>query len=445
MHMEFFTKKENDFLKKLKRRGERSIMDPVTASARSIAMSEQNPVFIPGPTNIPERLLRAMHVGTRDHRAPDFVDTFAPVLEDTKAVFGTTRGKVLMFPASGTGGWEAAITNTLSPGDAVLIARYGMFSHRWIELCERHGLDVRVVDCTWGDGAPAARFGEILAADTDHAIKAVLVTHNETATGVRSDIAAVRRAMDGARSGGSESGHPGSGHPALLLVDCVSSLGSMEFRMDDWGVDIAVAGSQKGFMLHTGLAILGVSEKAFAAGATATLPRTFFSFEDMAGANASGGFPYTPPLPLILGMSESLKMLAEEGLDNVYARHTRLATGVRHAVRAWGLSLCATSPELYSDTVSCIRVPDGFDSNVLTDHAYAAYGVSFGIGLGEMNGKAFRIGHLGALTDVMVLSGLGAIEMAMADLDYPIALGSGVAAAQEHYRHTRADALVRAA
>ena len=396
-------------------------------------MSSQNPVFIPGPTNIPDRLLNAMHVQTRDHRAPDFVDTFAPVLEDTKAVFGTTRGQVLMFPASGTGGWEAAITNTLSPGDAVLVARYGMFSHRWIDMCERHGLDVRVVDCEWGEGAPAERFGEILGEDAGHAIKAVLVTHNETATGVRSDIGAVRGAMDGAS------------HPAMLMVDCVSSLGSMPFDMDGWGVDVAVAGSQKGFMLHTGLAILAVSEKALEATKTATLPRTFFSFDDMGRANASGGFPYTPPLPLILGMSESLKMLAEEGLENVYARHARLAEGVRRAVGAWGLSLCATSPELYSDTVSCIAVPKGFDSNALTDHAYDAYGVSFGIGLGEMNGRAFRIGHLGALTDVMVLSGLGAIEMAMADLDYPITLGSGVAAAQEHFRTTRGEALAKAA
>ena len=213
-------------------------------------MSSQNPVFIPGPTNIPGRLLNAMHVQTHDHRAPDFVDTFAPVLEDTRAVFGTTAGKVLMFPASGTGGWEAAITNTLSPGDAVLIARHGMFSQRWTEMCERHGLEVRVVECEWGEGAPAGRFAEILAADAERRIKAVLVTHNETATGVRSDIGAVRAALDGAD------------HPALLLVDCVSSLASMPFRMDEWGVDVAVAGSQKGFMLHTGLAILGISEKA---------------------------------------------------------------------------------------------------------------------------------------------------------------------------------------
>ncbi len=385
-------------------------------------MSNQNPVFIPGPTNIPDRLRLAMQVQTQDHRAPDFVETFAPVLEDTKKVFGTTEGQIITFPASGTGGWEAAITNTLSPGDKVLVARYGVFSHRWIDLCERHGLDVQIVECTWGTGAPADRFEAILSADKAHDIKAVLVTHNETATGVRSDIRAVRHAMNAAN------------HPAMMFVDCVSSLASMPFEFDQWGVDIAVSGSQKGFMLATGMAILCVSPKALAAMETAKLPRTFFDFRDMMAANASGGFPYTPPLQLIYGMRESLKMLFEEGLDNVYARHTRLAEGVRRAANAWGLKLVAQTPDLYSDTVSAIYVPEGFDSNELTDHAFNSYGVSFGIGLGELNGKAFRIGHLGSLTDVMVLSGLATIEMAMADLNYPIELGSGVAAAQEFYR-----------
>lgn len=387
-------------------------------------MTDQNPVFIPGPTNIPDRLRNAMHLQTRDHRAPDFVETFAPVLRDCKRVFGTETGEVITFPSSGTGGWEASICNTLSAGDKVLIARYGMFSHRWIDLCQRHNLDVQVIECAWGSGAPADKFAEVLSADNGHEIKAVLVTHNETATGVKSDIAAVRQAMDA------------SGHPALLFVDCVSSLASMPFEMDAWGVDIAVSGSQKGFMLNTGMAILGVSQKALAAMETATLTRTFFDFRDMMAANANGGFPYTPPLQLIYGMKESLAMLFEEGLENVYARHYRLAEGVRKAVDAWGLTLCAQSPELYSDTVSAIYVPEGFDSNQLTEHAFNAYGVSFGIGLGEMNGKAFRIGHLGSLTDVMVLSGLATIEMAMADLNYPITLGSGVAAAQEYFRKT---------
>ncbi|SFB05216.1 serine-glyoxylate aminotransferase apoenzyme [Poseidonocella pacifica] len=396
-------------------------------------MSDQNPVFIPGPTNIPDRLRMAMSMQTKDHRAPDFVETFAPVLEDTKRVFGTAEGEIILFPGSGTGGWEAAITNTLSPGDAVLIARYGMFSHKWIDMCERHGLDVRVVECPWGEGAPAERFGEILADDTAGEIKAVLVTHNETATGVMSDISLVRKAMDGAN------------HDALLLVDCVSSLACVPFEMDAWGVDIAVSGSQKGFMLQTGMAILGVSQKALNTMEGAKLPRTYFDFRDMRKAYVGGGYPYTPPVQLIQGLRTSLDMLFEEGLGAVYDRHVRLAEGVRRAASAWGLSLCAARPELYSQTVSAIYVPSGFDSNALTEHAYRAYGVSFGVGLGEMNGKAFRIGHLGMLTDVMVLSGLATIEMAMADLGYPIELGSGVAAAQEHYRASRANALRSAA
>ncbi len=310
-----------------------------------------------------------------------------------------------------------------------------MFSHRWIDLCQRHDLDVDVIECDWGTGAPADRFGERLAADKGHEIKAVLVTHNETATGVLSDVGAVRKAMDGA------------GHPALLHVDCVSSLASMDFRMDDWGVDLAVAGSQKGFMLTAGMAIVAASRKALSAmdGANAKSTRTFFDFRDMLDANARGGFPYTPPLQLLFGLRESLKMLLEEGLDNVFARHHRIAEGVRAAVKAWDLKLCARSPELYSDSVSAIHVPEGFDSDTLTDHAFNAYGVSFGVGLGEMAGKAFRIGHLGAMSDVMALSGIATIEMAMKDLNYPIELGAGVAAAQEHYRATAGVTLSKAA
>ncbi|MEL6278992.1 MAG: L-aspartate--glyoxylate aminotransferase BhcA [Pseudomonadota bacterium] len=396
-------------------------------------MTSQNPVFIPGPTNIPDRLRHAMNAQTLDHRAPDFVDVLAPLLDDLKTVFKTTTGRVITFPASGTGGWEAAITNTLSPGDKVLVARYGMFSHRWIDMCERHKLEVEIIETPWGEGAPADRFAERLAADASHEIKAVLVTHNETATGVVSDIAAVRGAMNA------------SDHPALLFVDCVSSLASMPFEMDAWGVDVAVTGSQKGFMLMTGMAILGVSEKAWAAMETAQCARTFFDFRDMATATAAGGYPYTPPVQLLLGLRESVAMLFDEGLDNVFARHARLAEGVRRAVSAWGFELCAARRELYSDTVSAIYVPEGFDSNVLTNHAYDAYGMSFGVGLGPMNGKAFRIGHLGSLTESMALSGIATIEMAMKDLDYPIELGAGVAAAQEFYRAQKAVELKKAA
>ena len=246
-------------------------------------------------------------------------------------------------------------------------------------------------------------------------------------------MAAVRRALDDA------------GHPAMLFVDCVSSLASMDFRMDDWGVDIAVSGSQKGFMLSTGMAILGLSPKALEASKSATSPRCFFDFKDMLEANKAGNFPYTPPMPLIFGLRESLDMLLGEGLDNVFARHHRIAEGVRQAIKAWGLDICAKSPDLYSDTVTTIYVPEGFDSNKLTEHAFNAYGVSFGVGLGEVAGKAFRIGHLGMLTDVMMLGGLGAIEMSMKDLGYPITLGSGVAAAQDYYRQSPARKSLQAA
>jgi alanine-glyoxylate transaminase/serine-glyoxylate transaminase/serine-pyruvate transaminase len=397
-------------------------------------MQGQNPVFIPGPTNIPDRLRRAMSVPTLDHRSPDFAALIGPVLEDLKRAFRTESGMVVTFPASGTGGWEAAVTNTLSPGDKVLIARYGMFSDRWIDLCRRHGLDVTVIETPWGEGAPAATFEEVLKADTARAIKAVLVTHNETATGVVSDIAAVRRAMAAAD------------HPALLMVDGVSSIASMDFRMDEWGVDLAVTGSQKGFMLMTGMAIVALSPKAVAAMETATLPRTFFDFHDMLAANAKGSYPYTPPLQIIFGLRESLKILLdEEGLEAVFARHNRIAEGVRRAVAAWGLTLVARRPELYSDTVSAIFVPEGFDSNRLVEHCASAYAMPFGVGLGDLAGKAFRIGHLGHMTDAMALCGLATIEMAMADLGYPITLGAGVAAAQDHYRTTRGTPMRQAA
>ncbi|MCF6320512.1 MAG: aminotransferase class V-fold PLP-dependent enzyme [Rhizobiaceae bacterium] len=396
-------------------------------------MHGQNPVFIPGPTNIPDRLRQAMNIQTRDHRAPDFVEVLAPVLEDLKKVFKTKNGQIITFPASGTGGWEASITNTLSPGDKVLVGRYGMFSHRWIDLCQRHNLDVEVIECEWGTGAPADLFGERLAADKAGEIKAVLVTHNETATGVLSDIAAVRKAMNSAS------------HDAMLYVDCVSSLGSMDFRMDEWGVDLAVSGSQKGFMLSTGMAIVAASEKAMEASKTAKCPRCFFDFKDMVAANAGGGYPYTPPLQLIFGLRESLDMLFEEGLDNVFARHFRIAQGIREAARAWNMPLCAKTPDLYSHSVSAIYVPEGLNSDILTNHAYDNYGVSFGVGLGEMAGKAFRIGHLGMLSDVLALSGVATIEMAMKDLDYPIELGAGVAAAQEYYRTTAGASLSKAA
>jgi alanine-glyoxylate transaminase/serine-glyoxylate transaminase/serine-pyruvate transaminase len=392
-------------------------------------MSSQNPVFIPGPTNIPERLRHACNVPTIDHRSAAFGELFAPLFPGVRDVLKSRDAEIIFFPATGTAGWEAAISNTLSAGDRVLAARHGMFSHRWIDLCQRHGLDMQVIEAPWGAGAPVDALAAALAADTGHTLKAVLVTHNETATGVRSDVAGVRRALDAAD------------HPALLLVDGVSSIASMDFRFDEWGVDIAVTGSQKGFMLPAGLAILGVSPKAIAAMETATLPRCFLDFRDMLATNSKGGYPYTPPVGLLYGLGASLEMLNEEGLENVFARHHRIAEGVRRAVDAWGLKLCATSPDLYSDTVSAVVVPDGFDGTKVVTHAAEKYGVAFGVGLGEVAGRVFRIGHLGSLTDVMMLSGLSCAEMVMADLGLPVRLGSGVAAAADYYRGTSAEAL----
>lgn len=389
-------------------------------------MSSQNPVFIPGPTNIPERLRHAVNMPTLDHRSASFGAIFKPLFPGVKKVLKTRDAEIVIFPATGTAGWEAAISNTLSPGDRILACRHGMFSHKWIDMCERHGLDVQKLTAPWGAGAPAAEFQAALEADKDHRIKAVLVTHNETATGVRSDVGAVRKALDAA------------GHPALLLVDGVSSIGSMDFRMDEWGVDVAVTGSQKGFMLPTGLAIVGVSQKALKAMETARLPRCFLDFRDMLAANPKGGYPFTPPVQLLFGLGESLKMIEEEGLENVFARHHRIAEGVRRAVAAWGLRLCAQAPDLYSETVSAVMVPEGFDGTRVVVHAAEKYGVAFGVGLGDVAGKLFRIGHLGSLTDVMALSGIATAEMVMADLDFPIKLGSGVAAAQEYYRGTAA-------
>jgi alanine-glyoxylate transaminase/serine-glyoxylate transaminase/serine-pyruvate transaminase len=385
-------------------------------------MYSQNPVFIPGPTNIPEVIRKACDMPTLDHRSPAFGRMFKPAIAGVRRVMKMDAGEVIILPSTGTGGWEAAITNTLSAGDTVLASRFGMFSHRWIDMCQRHGLKVQIIETPWGQGAPLAAIEAALRADTGGTIKAVLATHNETATGVRSDIAGIRRAMDAA------------GHGAMLMVDGVSSIGSIPFEMGAWGVDIAVAGSQKGFMLPAGLAILGISPKAIAAMDTATLPRTFFDFRDMLRSYAAGGYPYTPAVGLIAGLARSIEVLEDEGLDAVYARHHRLATGVRRAVAAWGMKPCAVSPDLYSDTVTAVVVPEGCNGTDLVKLAADKYGVAFGVGLGEVAGKVFRIGHLGMLTDVMVLSGLAAAEMCMADLGWKVRLGSGVAAAQEYYR-----------
>ncbi|MFK7854012.1 MAG: aminotransferase class V-fold PLP-dependent enzyme [Granulosicoccus sp.] len=379
-------------------------------------------LFVPGPTNVPERVRKAIDIPMEDHRAPDLPEFILPLLADLRKIFKSNDGQIFLFPGSGTGGWEAAITNTLKPGDKVLASRFGQFSHLWIDLCERHGLDVEIVDVEWGEGIPVDTFRSILSADTKGEIKAVLATQNETATGVQSSISEVREAIDSAA------------HPAMLFVDGVSSIGSIDFQMDEWGVDIAVSGSQKGFMLPAGLAIMCVSQKALKAHQHSGLPRCYFDFSDMSKANATGYFPYTPPMSLIRGLRVSVDMLLEEGLETVFARHHHHAEGVRRAVAAWGLQLCAKEQKWQSDTVSAICVPEGHDANKLIQHAYQRYGLSLGAGLSVVAGKVFRIGHLGDLNEMMIMSALSIVEMTMRDVGLDIVAGSGVAAAGEYYR-----------
>jgi len=386
----------------------------------------RNALFIPGPTNIPERVRQALNAPMEDQRAPDFPDFVRPLFADLKRIFRTTTGQVLVFPGSGTAGWEAALTNTLSPGDTLLASRFGVFSELWVTMCQRLGFQVEAIDAAWGSGVPVETYAERLAADRSHRIKAVLVTHNETATGVTSDVAAVRRALDAA------------GHPALLLVDGVSSIGSLEFRMEDWGVDLAVAGSQKGFMLPTGLAIVGVSEKALQAAKTATSRRSYLAFEGMVNANATGLFPYTPASSLLRGLRVAVDLLLEEGMDNVVARHYRLAEATRRAVAAWGLSLCAKAPKWHSDTVSAVVLPEGQDSGAFVRLAYQRFNLSFGLGLSKVAGRVFRIGHLGDLNEWMVLSAIAGAELALNDFGVQVEPGSGTAAAQAWLLEDRA-------
>ena len=389
-------------------------------------MPGRNFLFVPGPTNVPERILRAMDRAMEDHRSSAFPELATGLFRDLRNVFKTTTGQAFLFPATGTGGWEAALVNTLSPGDRLIAARYGQFSHLWIELAQRHGLRVDIIDVEWGEGAPADRIGEILSQDKQHEINGVLVVHNETATGVTSDVAAVRSAIDAAQ------------HPALLYVDGVSSIGSIDYRMDEWRVDLAITGSQKGLMLPAGLGIVCASPKALAAREQAKCPRAFFDFGDMIRANATGYFPYTPSIPLLYGLRESLAIISEEGLENIFARHQRLAEGVRAAVRAWGLKLCAKATKWYSNTVSAIMVPEGTNGADVIDVAFRRYNLALGAGLARMAGKLFRIGHLGDLNELMLLGAIAGAEMAMRDVGIQVTPGVGVAAAAEHYRSTAA-------
>jgi len=364
-----------------------------------------------------------MAVAMEDHRSSKFPELTRAVLAGLKKIFKTTTGTPIIFPSSGTGCWEAALTNCLNPGDKVLASRFGQFSHLWIDMAQRLGFEVEIVDCEWGTGVPIERYLALLEADKSHKIKAVLACHNETATGVTSDIAAVRRAMDAAK------------HPALLFVDAVSSLCSIDFRMDDWGVDVCVSGSQKGLMLPAGLGVTCVSAKAMAARESSKQPRCYFDYGDMVKANATGYFPYTPALPMLYGLKESLQMLEVEGLENVFARHHYLAAGVRAAVHeGWKLKLCAKEPKWYSDTVTAVVVPEAINGAHVIDVAFRRYNLALGAGLSKVAGKVFRLGHLGDLNELMMLGALAGSEMAMLDVGIKIEPGSGVGAAQKYWR-----------
>jgi alanine-glyoxylate transaminase/serine-glyoxylate transaminase/serine-pyruvate transaminase len=381
-------------------------------------------LYIPGPTNTPDSILQAMHVSMEDHRSPIFPELVKPIMADLKKIFQTETGAVFAFPATGTAGWEIALTNTLSPGDKVLSYRFGQFSHLWIDLAKRLGLDVEYTEVPWGEGVPLDVLQARLEKDTAHEIKAILICHNETATGVTSDLAGVRKALDAAN------------HPALYYVDGVSSIASLEFRMDDWGVDVAVSGSQKGFMMPAGLALLAFSDKALATCESAKCKRGFLDIKEHLNANQGGYFPYTPSIPMLYGLREAISLLLTEGMENVYARHHRLAEGVRQAVAAWNLKLCAVEPKWYSDSVSAIVVPEAINAQDVITTAFHKYNLSLGGGLSEVAGKVFRIGHLGDLNELSLVGALGGVEMAMLDSGIKIQPGSGVAAACEYWRKT---------
>jgi len=389
-------------------------------------MAGRNFLFVPGPSNVPDRVLRAMVVSQEDHRSPKFPELFLECLAGLKKIFKTDTGSPIVFPSSGTGCWEAALTNCLNPGDKVLISRFGQFSHLWADMSKRLGFDPEIIEVEWGEGAPVEQYRQILEADTQFKIKAVLVAQNETATGVTSHVAELRQAMDSVK------------HPALLFVDAVSALASIDFRMDEWGVDVCISGSQKGLMLPAGLGVTCVSQKALAAASESKSPRCYFDYLDMVKSNAQGYTPYTPSIPMLYGLREAINMLLEEGLEHVFHRHAYLAGGVRAAVlEGWHLKLCAKEPKWYSNTVSAIMVPDGFDGAKVIAHAYSRYNTSFGAGLSKVVGKLFRIGHLGDSNEAMMLAAIAIAELSMLDCGIPLQAGSGVAAAGNYYRSHR--------
>ena len=381
---------------------------------------------IPGPSNVPDRVLRAIDMPTMDHRGPGFAELGKTVLTGMQGIFQTS-GPVVIYPASGTGAWEAAIVNTLSPGDKVLMAETGQFAALWCAMAKRLRLEVEVIPNDWRHGVDPSEVEARLAADDRHAIKAVMVVHNETSTGVTSRISDVRAAIDR------------TGHPALFMVDTISSLASIDYRHEAWGVDVTVAGSQKGLMLPPGLSFNAISAKALEANKSAAMPRSYWDWQEMMANNANGYFPYTPATNLLYGLREALAMLNEEGLDNVFARHARHAEATRAAVRTWGLDILCQDPREYSNVLTAVVMPDGHDADALRKVILDRYDMSLGTGLAKLKGRVFRIGHLGDFNDLTLMGTLAGVEMGLHDAGVPHRQG-GVAAAMDVLANRRAAA-----
>jgi alanine-glyoxylate transaminase / serine-glyoxylate transaminase / serine-pyruvate transaminase len=370
---------------------------------------------IPGPTNVPDKVLRAIDNPTMDHRGPEFGELGKAVLANLRRVFQTEQ-PVIIYPASGTGAWEAALTNTLSPGDKVLMSRTGWFATLWKDMADRLSLDATFLDTDWRRGADPEAIRDALVKDRGHQIKAVCVVHNETSTGCTSRIDDVRAAIDAA------------GHPALLLVDTISSLASIDYRHDAWGVDVTVAGSQKGLMLPPGLSFNAVSAKALKAAETAKLPRSYWDWRPMIAANETGYFPFTPATNLLYGLNAAVDMLLEEGLENVFARHDRHAEATRRAVRTWGLEIQCAEPRHYSSSLTAVRVPEGHSADALRATILKRFNMSLGNGLGQLKDRVFRIGHLGDFGDLQLIGTLGGVEMGLRAAGIPHKSGGAQAA-----------------
>ena len=386
---------------------------------------------IPGPTNVPDRVLRAIDYPTMDHRGPKFGQLGLEIIEGLKYVFQTQQ-PVVIYPASGTGAWEAALVNCFSPGDKLLMVETGHFASLWLKMAGKLGLQVELIATDWRRGADPAAIEAKLKEDKAHAIKAVCVVHNETSTGATSRIPLIRKAIDAA------------GHPALLMVDTISSLASIDYRHDEWGVDVTVAGSQKGLMLPPGLSFNAVSEKARKAAQSAKLPKSYWGWDEIIAANKTGYFPYTPATNLLYGLREAIDMLQEEGLHGVFARHARHAEATRRAVRAWGLEILCANAEEYSNTLTAVMMPAGHDADALRKTILEAYDMSLGTGLGRLAGKIFRIGHLGDFNDLTLMGTLAGVEMGLALAKVPHNQG-GAAAAMACLTEAAAGAKPRAA